>query len=122
MSLESRSPLSDGLSAAQCSRLHARVADQAAAERAVDIAYLSPAQQCVWSLVNKGAAFVACMEHDAEAGQAGAVIARLLEETLGAGWSHFSVLANISYPGSAGRRISGSPSAPRFWPPPARPS
>ncbi len=91
--------IEDGLSAAQCSRLRARVAEQAAAERALGIAYLSPAQQHVWSLVNKGAEFVACMEHDPEGVQAGPVIARLLEETLGAGWNHFSFLANISYPG-----------------------
>ena len=88
-----------GVSEEQCARLHDRVADQAAAERALGIAHLSPAQQHVWSLVNKGADFVRCMDFDTEAVQAGPVIERLLDETLGRSWNHFSFISNISFPG-----------------------
>lgn len=90
--------IEDGLSKEQCERLYSRVADQAAAERALGIAYLDPAQQHVWSLVNKGEMFVRCLEHDTEFVQAGAVVERLLDETLGPGWNHYSLLSNISYP------------------------
>ncbi|MEI6547533.1 MAG: phytanoyl-CoA dioxygenase family protein [Burkholderiales bacterium] len=90
--------IEDGLSKEQCARLYNRVADQAAAERALGIAYLDPAQQHVWSLVNKGEMFVRCLEHDTEFVQAGAVVERLLDETLGSGWNHYSLLSNISYP------------------------
>ncbi len=91
--------IEDGISAQQCARLHDRVADQAAAERALEIAYANVAQQHVWALVNKGADFVACMEHDPAAVQAGPLIERLLDELLGEGWTHFSFISNIFYPG-----------------------
>lgn len=91
--------IEDGLSAEQCARIRSRVQDQAAAERALGIAYLVESQQHVWSLVNKGADFVGLLEHDPASVQAGPVIERLLDETLGPGWNHFSLLANISYPG-----------------------
>jgi ectoine hydroxylase-related dioxygenase (phytanoyl-CoA dioxygenase family) len=91
--------IEDGLSNEQCSRIRSRVADQAAAERALGIAYIVESQQHVWSLVNKGADFVGLLEHDPTAVQAGPMIERLLHETLGPGWNHFSLLANISYPG-----------------------
>jgi ectoine hydroxylase-related dioxygenase (phytanoyl-CoA dioxygenase family) len=91
--------IEDGVSAEQCARLHARVADQAAAERALGIAHLSPAQQHVWALVNKGADFVACMTHEPAAVQAGPLIEVLLDEALGSGWNHLSFIANISFPG-----------------------
>ncbi|MEI6440178.1 MAG: phytanoyl-CoA dioxygenase family protein [Alphaproteobacteria bacterium] len=90
--------IEDGLSAAQCARIHARVVDQAAAERALGIAHVSPEQQHVWSLVNKGPDFPRLLEHDPECVQAGPMIETLLDETLGAGWNHYSFLANISYP------------------------
>lgn len=90
--------IEDGLSTQQCERIRTRVADQAAAERQLGIAYLSPSQQHVWSLVNKGAVFLGLIDHDPSAVQAGPVIERLLDETLGHGWNHFSLLANISYP------------------------
>jgi hypothetical protein len=41
-----------------------RIEEQAAAERALGIAYLVQSQQHVLSLVNKGADFVKCLEHD----------------------------------------------------------
>jgi ectoine hydroxylase-related dioxygenase (phytanoyl-CoA dioxygenase family) len=91
--------IEDGVSAEQCARLRARVVDQAAAERALGIAYLGRAQQHVWALVNKGEMFVRCMEHDPDAVQAGPLIEQLLDEALGPGWSHLSFIANISYPG-----------------------
>jgi len=91
--------IEDGVSAEQCARLHARVVDQAAAERALGIAHLSPAQQHVWALVNKGADFVKCMTHEPEAVQAGALIETLQDEALGAGWNHLSFISNISFPG-----------------------
>ena len=91
--------IEDGLSADQCARIRSRVQDQAAAERALGIAYLVESQQHVWSLVNKGADFVGLLEHDPDSVQAAAVIECLLDETLGPGWNHFSLLANISYPG-----------------------
>ncbi|MEZ5557650.1 MAG: phytanoyl-CoA dioxygenase family protein [Pseudomonadales bacterium] len=87
-----------GVSESQCRRLRERVAEQAAAERALGIAHLSPAQQHVWALVNKGEVFVRCMEHDPDAVQAGPVIERLLDELLGPGWNHFSFISNISFP------------------------
>ncbi len=91
--------IEDGVSAAQCARLHARVADQAAAERELGIAHLSPAQQHLWALVNKGRDFVACMTHDTDAVQAGLLIETLLDESLGEGWNHLSFISNISFPG-----------------------
>ena len=91
--------IEDGLSAEQCTRIRDRVEDQAAAERALGIAYLVESQQHVWSLINKGADFVGLLEHDPACVQAGPMIERLLDETLGKGWNHFSLLANISYPG-----------------------
>ena len=91
--------IEDGLSADQCQRIRQRVADQAAAERALGIAYLVESQQHVWSLVNKGADFVGLLEHAPDSVQAGPMIEQLLDETLGTGWNHFSLLANISYPG-----------------------
>ena len=63
------------------------------------IAYLSQAQQNLWSLVNKGDVFVECMTHDTSAIQAGLLIEHLLDEMLGSGWHHLSYLANISFPG-----------------------
>ena len=53
--------IEDGTSPQQTAALQERVSDQAAAERALEIAYLTEAQQHVWSLVNKGDLFVACM-------------------------------------------------------------
>jgi ectoine hydroxylase-related dioxygenase (phytanoyl-CoA dioxygenase family) len=91
--------IADGLSAEQCQRIHDRVEEQAAAERALGIAFLVQSQQHVWSLVNKGADFVGLLQHDPASVQAGPVIERILDETLGKGWNHFSLLANISYPG-----------------------
>lgn len=79
--------------------MRARIEDQAAAERALGIAHLSPAQQHVWALVNKGADFVACMTHEPSAVQAGPMIEALLDEALGTGWNHLSFISNISYPG-----------------------
>jgi ectoine hydroxylase-related dioxygenase (phytanoyl-CoA dioxygenase family) len=49
--------------------------------------------------VNKGDVFVGLLDHDPSAVQAGLVIERLLDDWLGKGWQHFSLLANISYPG-----------------------
>jgi hypothetical protein len=46
--------VADALSADQCARIRERVVEQAAAERDLGAAYLSPAQQHVWSLINKG--------------------------------------------------------------------
>lgn len=91
--------IEDGLSNEQCTRIRERVADQAAAERELGIAYMVESQQHLWSLVNKGVDFVGLLEHDPAAVQAGPMIERLLDETLGPGWNHFSLLANISYPG-----------------------
>ena len=91
--------IEDGTSPQQTRALQERVSDQAAAERALEIAYLTEAQQHVWSLVNKGDLFVACMAHETEAVQAGALIEQLLDEALGPDWSHLSFIANISFPG-----------------------
>jgi ectoine hydroxylase-related dioxygenase (phytanoyl-CoA dioxygenase family) len=79
--------------------LYSRVSEQAAAERALGMAYLAEAQQHVWALVNKGDVFVKCMEHDPSAVQAGILIEQLLDEALGPGWNHLSFIANVSYPG-----------------------
>ena len=91
--------IEDGVSAVQAERMRSRIEDQAAAERALGIAHLSPAQQHVWALVNKGADFVKCMTHEPEAVQAGPLIERLIDEVLGSGWNHLSFISNISFPG-----------------------
>lgn len=90
--------IEDGVSASQCERLRVRVEQQAAAERKLGIAHVSPAQQHVWALVNKGAVFVRCMEHDPEAVQAGPLIEHLLDKFVGSGWNHLSFISNISFP------------------------
>ena len=59
--------IEDGVSAEQCERLRSRVEKQAQAERELGIAHVSPAQQHLWALVNKGEVFVQCMEHDPSA-------------------------------------------------------
>ena len=89
----------DGLSVEQNQLVYQRVMDQAEAERELGIAYLSEAQQHVWSLVNKGDVFNRCMTHDTDAIQAGLLIELLLDEMLGSGWHHLSYIANISFPG-----------------------
>ena len=89
----------DGLSVEQNQLVYQRVMDQADAERELGIAYLSEAQQHVWSLVNKGDVFNRCMTHDTDAIQAGLLIEQLLDEMLGSGWHHLSYIANISFPG-----------------------
>ena len=91
--------IEDGVSPEQTHAMHRRVTEQAAAERALGIAYLGEAQQHVWALVNKGEMFVRCMSHDPDAVQAGPMIEQLLDEALGPGWHHLSFIANISYPG-----------------------
>ena len=91
--------IEDGISASQCERIHARVEAQAEAERQLKIAHVSPAQQHVWSLVNKGEVFVECMQHNTDAIQSGALIEYLLDAFVGKGWNHLSFIANISFPG-----------------------
>jgi ectoine hydroxylase-related dioxygenase (phytanoyl-CoA dioxygenase family) len=91
--------IEDGTSPAQTQALHRRVSEQAAAERALGIAYLGEAQQHVWALVNKGEVFVRCMSHEPDAVQGGPLIEQLLDEALGPGWHHLSFIANVSYPG-----------------------
>ncbi len=91
--------IEEATSLKQNQALHSRVSEQAAAERALGVAYLAEAQQHVWALVNKGDVFVKCMEHDTSAVQAGILIEQLLDEALGPGWNHLSFIANVSYPG-----------------------
>lgn len=91
--------IEDGTSPKQTRALHQRVQEQAAAERALGIAYLQTAQQQVWSLVNKGEMFVECMTHEPSSVQAGPLIEQLLNEALGSSWHHLSFISNISYPG-----------------------
>ena len=87
------------MSAEQCERLRSRVEKQAQAERELGIAHVSPAQQHLWALVNKGEVFVQCMEHDPSAVQAGPLIEYLLDSFVGEGWDHLSFISNISFPG-----------------------
>jgi hypothetical protein len=89
----------DGLSAEQTRRLRRRVAEQAEAERRLGIAHLSPAQQHVWALVNKGDEFIGCFEMNPQAIQSGPLVEQLHDDVLGPGWSHLSFIANISFPG-----------------------
>lgn len=91
--------IEDGVSPTQCNRLRQRVEEQAAAERALGIAHVNPAQQHVWSLVNKGEVFVQCMQHDPEAVQAGPLLEHLLGAFVGSDWNHLSFISNISFPG-----------------------
>jgi len=110
--------IEDGTSPEQTKVLHERVQDQAAAERALGIAYLGEAQQHVWALVNKGEVFVRCMSHEPDAVQAGPLIEQLLDEALGAGWNHLSFISNISYPGChpQGMHQDQNLAAPYFTP------
>ena len=103
----------DGTSPQQTAALQERVSDQAAAERAHD---LTEAQQHVWSLVNKGDLFVACMAHETQAVQAGALIEQLLDEALGPDWSHLSFIANISFPDPQGIHQDQGLASPCFTP------
>ena len=91
--------IKDALSDRQNQVIYRRVVAQAQAEREMGIAYMSKAQQNLWSLVNKGAVFLRCMTHDTEVLQAGLLIEKILDEMLGIGWHHLSYLANISFPG-----------------------
>ncbi len=91
--------IEEGLSRAQLERLRSRVTDQAAAERKLGIAHLSPAQQHVWALVNKGDEFLGYFEMHPDAVQSGPLIEQLHDELLGQGWNHLSFIANISFPG-----------------------
>lgn len=91
--------IEDGLSTSQTETLRQRVVEQAAAERRLGIAHLSPAQQHVWALVNKGEAFLGCLEMNPETIQSGLLIEKLHDEVLGPGWNHLSFIANISFPG-----------------------
>ena len=91
--------IEDGISAEQCQRLHSRVENQAQAERKLGIAHVSPAQQHLWALVNKGEVFVECMTHEPSAVQAGPLIEHLLDSFVGKGWEHLSFISNISFPG-----------------------
>lgn len=91
--------IDQGLSPGQCEVIRGRVEAQAEAERRLGIAHVSPAQQHVWALVNKGAVFEQCMEHDPDALQAGPLIEYLLDQFLGDGWTHLSFISNISFPG-----------------------
>ncbi len=91
--------IEDGVSAQQCERLRSRVEKQAQAERELGIAHVSPAQQHLWALVNKGEVFERCMEHDPSAVQAGPLIEYLLDGFVGKGWDHLSFISNISFPG-----------------------
>ena len=90
--------IEDGLSEEQYTRMRARIAEQAQAERELGIAYVVASQQHVWALVNKGDDFVGCLEHNPESVQAGPLIEQILNESLGSKWNHFSFLSNISYP------------------------
>lgn len=91
--------IEDGVSAEQCEKLRSRVERQAQAERDLGIAHVSPAQQHLWALVNKGRVFEQCLEHDSQAVQAGPLIEHLLDSFVGKGWDHLSFISNISFPG-----------------------
>lgn len=90
--------IEDGVSAEQCQRLRSRVEAQAQAERDLGIAHVSPAQQHLWALVNKGQVFVDCMTHEPSAVQSGPLIEHLLDGFVGKGWDHLSFISNISFP------------------------
>ena len=91
--------IEEGLSDAQYRRMRARLYEQAAGERLAGIEQQSPYGQYVNTLVNKGACFAACIEHDPSAVQAGPVIEQLVDETLGRGWICHAFLANGADPG-----------------------
>jgi len=76
-----------------------RLEEQAQAERKADIADLMPNFHILWGMVNKGACFRGCIEHDPEWVQAGPVIEELLTETLGPGWYNLSMAGNVSFGG-----------------------
>jgi len=91
--------IEDGVSSHQCIQLRERIEAQAEAERQLKIAHVSPAQQHVWALVNKGQIFVECMQHNPDAVQSGPLIEHLLDGFAGSGWNHLSFIANISFSG-----------------------
>ncbi len=90
--------IEDGMSQEQCAAMRERLVEQAEAERIAGVANMTPFFQLVWTLVNKGACFAGCVEHDPAAVQAGPLIERLVDEALGAGWYSYSFAANISFP------------------------
>lgn len=92
--------IADGLSADQTERMRIRIAEQAAAERALGIGYVGPSFQIMYGLVNKGDDFVGCIEHDPASVQAGPLIEWLLDDTLGPGWYAYSFVSNAAYPGA----------------------
>lgn len=91
--------IEDGLSAEQCRIFHQRLLSQVAAERKAGVEMQTPSGQYCNTLVNKGACFVGCIEHDPAFVQAGPLIEQLMDETLGKGWICHSFLANGADPG-----------------------
>lgn len=91
--------IEDGLSSEQVATMRRRLEEQAEGERIAGVANMTAAFQIVWALVNKGDCFTGCVEMDPAAVQAGPVVERLMDETLGSGWYSYSFVSNIAFPG-----------------------
>ncbi len=89
----------EGLSDAQCKRIHERLLSQAEGERRAGVQMPTPSGQYINSLINKGSCFRQCIEQNPAGIQAGALIEQLINETLGSGWICHSFLANGADPG-----------------------
>ena len=86
--------IEEGMSKKQCKVFIERLLEQAEGEKLANVNSLTPSGQYVHTLINKGKVFRQCIEQDIEAVQAGTLIEKFLDETLGKGWICHSFLAN----------------------------
>ena len=86
--------IEDGMSHDQCRIFMERLLEQAEGEKLAGVKSMTPSGQYVHTLINKGEVFRKCIEQDTDAVQAGILIEKFLNETLGDGWICHSFLAN----------------------------
>ena len=86
--------IEDGMSQDQCRIFMERLLEQAEGEKLAGVKSMTPSGQYVHTLINKGEVFRKCIEQDTDAVQAGILIEKFLNETLGDGWICHSFLAN----------------------------
>ena len=86
--------IEEGMSKGQCKTFIKRLLEQAEGEKLAKVNSITPSGQYVHTLINKGDVFRQCIEQDIEAVQAGILIEKFLDETLGKGWICHSFLAN----------------------------
>jgi ectoine hydroxylase-related dioxygenase (phytanoyl-CoA dioxygenase family) len=115
----------DALSPGQLALFRQRVDEQAAAERALNIAsYVAadsngiPTSQFLLALVNKGQCFADAVEMSERSVQQGALLERLMTEILGQEFICNSAAAAIAGPGGIPQALHcGQSMIPKPWPP-----